>query len=215
MGFAEQVATRSDYCRPVRQFHSILDPLTVMPRCKDIHHLRFLFIAIFLIGVVGCGDSTVVKNAVLDQGQSVEASNNNGTIRISYVSPTKRKYEWDGKSRTVKMIARAEAFQGRWGLYDPADSWGFSFSEVRMVVEESVRDFEDMEQLRAALVQSSAVLDWVYTSDGLVVGFGRTPSRKQINIDLFQLLVRGQKPSGLAGARPEQIRLIQSEGKSP
>jgi hypothetical protein len=163
--------------------------------------------------LVSCSDSknNIVKEAVLSPGQTVEATNRFGTVRISYVSPIKRKYEWDGKSRIVKMIARDEPFQGKLGLYEPADSWVFFSTKTRLVVEEAVRHFDTEEQIKTALIEGSAVMDWVYTSDGLVVGFGRTPTRRQINIDLFQFLLRGQKPSGLAGARPNQIRLIETK----
>lgn len=109
------------------------------------------------------------------------------------------------------MIARPEPFQGQLGLYEPADSWGLNPYEIRLVVDESVRDFDSEQQLAAALIEGSAIMDWVYTSDGLVVGFGRTPSRKQINIDLYQFLVRGKKPDSLPGAKPDQIRLIESK----
>ena len=43
----------------------------------------------------------------------------------------------------------------------------------------------------------------VYTPDGLVVGFARTLERYQINIERYQILIRGRKPSGLKGARPD------------
>lgn len=159
--------------------------------------------------MTGCGrsDDSIVKEVVLSEGQVVEATNQNGTIRISYVSPTKRKYQWDGKSRVIKMIAREEPFQGKLGLYEPANSWGLNPFDVRLVVQEAVRNFDDEAEVRAALIEGSAIMDWVCTNDGLVVGFGRISSRKQINVDLFQFLVRGQKPTGLPGARPDHIRL--------
>ncbi|PYL58067.1 MAG: hypothetical protein DMF30_03950 [Verrucomicrobia bacterium] len=83
--------------------------------------------------------------------------------------------------------------------------------ETRLVVEEASIDFGKEDQIYAFLKQSSAYMDWVYTSDGLVVGFGRTPSRKQSNIDLWQILLRGQKPVGLIGARREQIVLTEQK----
>lgn len=157
-----------------------------------------------------CSKNNVVKEAVLSPGQSIEATNKFGTIRVSYVSPIKRKYEWDGESRIIEMIARRQPFQGKLGLYDPADSWGFS-SKARLVVEESVLHFDNEEEMTAALIEGSAVMDWVYTNDGLVIGFGKTPTRRQINVDLFQFLLRGEKPSALAGARPNNIRLIEAK----
>lgn len=146
-----------------------------------------------------------VRDAVLSEGEVIQATNKNGTVRVSYVSTTKRKYEWDGRSRVIKMIPRQERFGGKLGLYEPADSWGLNPFEIRLVVEEAVRSFDDEADLQAALGEGSSVMDWVYTNDGLVVGFGRIPSRKQIDIDIFQFLVRGKKPTSLQASRPEQI----------
>lgn len=145
-----------------------------------------------------------VHGAVLGPGESVAATNRFGAVTISYVSPVKRKYAWEGGTQVVKMIVRGEPFQGRTGLYDPADRWVFT-PGVRLVVQESVMDFASYEQVYARLYEGSAVMDWVYTPDGLVVGFGRSPSRDQINVDVFQFLVQGRKPEGLKGARPLQI----------
>jgi hypothetical protein len=140
------------------------------------------------------------RETVLRAGETIEATNNNGTVRISYVSPVRRKYEWDGRARTITLLARDEPFQGRLGLYEPASSWGLNPFETRLVVQESIRHFRSMEEVEKALVESSRIMDWVYTSDGLVVGFGRSPARKQINIDVWQVLVRGEKPRALKGS---------------
>ena len=45
-----------------------------------------------------------VPGAVLKPGQSIESTNKFGTVKISYVAPLKRKFEWDGQSRVVKIL---------------------------------------------------------------------------------------------------------------
>ena len=70
------------------------------------------------------------------------------------------------------MIPRRQPFHGRLGLYEPADSWGCNPREVRLVVDEAVRDFNNVAEVHSFLRQGAAIMDWVYTSDGLVVGFG-------------------------------------------
>ena len=165
-------------------------------------------IALLALGCLsGCEKlgSPVVKRAVLSVDQSVEATNKFGRVKISYISPTKRKYEWDGRSKTINMIARHEPFQGRLGLYEPAGSFQLNPFEIRLVVQESGLDFGTEEQIYVFLKQSSAVMDWVYTDDGLVVGFARVPARKQLNIDLWQIFLKGAKPTHLVGARSDQI----------
>jgi hypothetical protein len=150
----------------------------------------------------------LVKGAVLSSEQAVEATTDNGRIRISYVAPTKRRYEWDGNTRVVKMIPRQVPFQRKLGLYNPSDSWMRNPLEVRLVVEESILNFENEGEMYAFLRQSSNYMKWVYTADGLVVGFGETPARNQVNIDLWQLLLRGKRPEALRGAKSDRIIIV-------
>lgn len=157
-------------------------------------------------GANACSPREVaVDGAVLRPGESVAAKTRFGAVTVSYVSPVARRYAWDGRSRTVRLRVRSEPFRGLTGLYDPAEQWAFD-PRTRLVLQESVRDFESYDQLYAALREGSAVMDWVYTADGLVVGFGRTADRHQVNIDVFQVLVQGRKPQRLDGARPGAMR---------
>ncbi|HEY2179561.1 MAG TPA: hypothetical protein VGH15_13350 [Caulobacteraceae bacterium] len=154
---------------------------------------------------------TPVVGAVLGPGQAVEATNKFGSVRVTYVSPLERRFEWDGRSRTIKLIARHEPFLGDTGLYDPAKCWVVVLTlcqTPRLVVQEATHDFDSYDQIYAFLYQGSAVMDWVYTSDGFVVGFGRSPARDQLNIDVRQLTIHGNKPVGLRGARNGSIRLV-------
>src|SRR5207249_3713450 len=105
-----------------------------------------------------------VREAVLSVGQTVEAINKNGKVRISYVSPLRRKYEWDTEHRTVGLKPRRERFDGKLGIYDPADAWIFNLRKIRLVLDEATRNFDSDERARAALVESSAYMDWVYIS---------------------------------------------------
>lgn len=148
-----------------------------------------------------------VREAVLTPGDGVRATNRSGTVEISYVSPTERRYQWDGASRVVKMIPRDKPFRGVLGLYEPANA-PIGDENVRLVVQESKIYFSNYEELYSFLRQSSGVMDWVYTSDGLVVGYSKSASRNQINLDLWQLFVGGKKPSDLRGARDEDIHRV-------
>jgi hypothetical protein len=153
-----------------------------------------------------CSAQPTVKGNVLSRNQSVVAANGSGEVRISYVSPTRRRYEWDGQSRVVRMRVRAEPFMGKTGLYDPADAF-VGDPRTRLVVQESTMNFDNEEQMYDFLRQEPS-MDWVYTRDGLVLGFDRTPSRQQLNIDLYQFIVRGKPPSEMNGARPQAIHLV-------
>ena len=154
-----------------------------------------------------CADHTATHDTVLGPGQSVTADNQSGHIRVVYVGPATRRFELDGRSRTIRMTQRPAMFDRRSGIYDPAD-WFWPWApSLRIVCDESVINFDTIDELYAFLAGQRS-MDWVYTTDGLVVGFDRTPARHQVNVDVYQLLVRGKKPKALRDARPSAIRLV-------
>jgi len=165
-----------------------------------------------LLCLLGCQKHVPI--AVLAPAQSIEATTENGTIRITYISPTKRKFEWDGNTRTAKLTVRHTPFHGRTGLYDPAPSWGFDPNEIRLVADEAVYDFDNQEQLNRFLYDHAPEFGYVYTNDGLVVRFRKTPPPEHrrrcdppstVSFDLYQLLIRGEKPTTMKDANPDQI----------
>ena len=161
----------------------------------------------------GCGnDASVskVRESVLGPGLSVEVANKYGSIRINYVSPTKRSYVWDNHSKIVQLIPRTDRWRGALGLYNPADAWSFvTIFLPRLVVQEAEQHFNNIEEAEKFLMQGSNYMDWVYTDDGFVVGYGKTPSRQQVNIDIWQIYINGLKPNKLPGARASSITLKQ------
>lgn len=167
---------------------------------------RLVIAAIAGLLLTACSEQPIAKGSVLSQHQSVEAKNRAGEVRVSYVSPTKRRYEWAGQSRVVQMRTRTEPFMGKTGLYDPADEL-ISDPRTRLVVQESTIDFDDEAQMYDFLREEPS-MDWVYTRDGLVLGFSSDPSRRQLNIDLYQFVVRGKRPTAMSGARPEAIHVV-------
>ena len=166
---------------------------------------------LFALALSACHSASNVTGAVLHPGESIEARNRFGSVQVAYAAPLKRRYSWDGHSRVVTMIARPEPWLGELGLYDPASCFVLVIPlcrTPRLVVAEAAHDFATYEELYAFLYQGSAVMDWVYTSDGLLVGFGRQSLRKQINVDVRQLTIQGSKPKALKGARDRDIRLV-------
>jgi hypothetical protein len=143
---------------------------------------------------------------VLSPGQSVEATNKYGSIKITYVSAVRRKYEWGYHSKVIRLRPRGVAFRGMMGLYDPGDTNDL-YAE-RLIIQESELDLENYDEAYKFLLSSVGSNDWVYTSDGLVVGFNVTPGQPAVHVNLFQLLVRGERPHRLRGARPDSIRLV-------
>ena len=151
--------------------------------------------------------SEPVHGAVLHHGESLCFENQNGKVRISYISSLERKYEINNSyAKIVQLVQRTEAFRGRLGLYSPGDSFALFSSAKRLVLEESVRDFTTEDEIYTALRESSHYMDWVYTSNGLVCGLGMSPERRQVNITIWRILLKGKEPSNLTGARNYAIR---------
>ena len=52
----------------------------------------------------------------------------------------------------------------------------------------------------------------VYRDDGLVVSFGKVLARRQLNVEVWQLLIHGAKPQKLSGS--DNSRITISDPKS-
>jgi len=55
-------------------------------------------------------------------------------------------------------------------------------------------------------------INLVYTSDGLAVGFVEIKHRSQINVNVWQIYINGEKPINLKGAQNDQITIRYKPG---
>ena len=67
---------------------------------------------LFALAISGCHSASNVTGEVLHPGESIEARNRFGSVRVAYAAPLKRRYSWDSHSRVVTMIARPEPWLG-------------------------------------------------------------------------------------------------------
>ena len=140
-------------------------------------------------------------------GMKIEAENKNGSVSIESLDSLKRLYKWDGRSEVRVLIPRTYRWYGMMGAYDPADAYIWEIFNPRIVAEDSQLYFQTMEEVEKWLYQSSAILDWVYNDEGLVVGFAKSPNRNQVNIEVYQIYLNGEKPNKLEGSRPENLKV--------
>lgn len=150
------------------------------------------------------------QEAVLSPGTEVIFTNRCGTMRIAYVSPLKRRYSWSGGSKVVGLVARKERWDNALGLYSAGglfSSFGPRAGVSRIVAGEAVRDFASVEEFLKwhGGRWNKEVENIVYNNSGLAAGWCVSPSRGQLNVDLWQILIAGRKPHHLPRAQNSAV----------
>jgi len=174
---------------------------------------KIIFIIVCIISLISC-DKPNGQNKpypftelAMDEYTVVEAKNKSGTVVIEYISPLVRRYKWDGYNEVRTLIPRKERWLGKLGIYDPAEQSIWNIFSPRIVAEDSQLHFSTNTELEKWLYQGKDAYDWVYTNDGLVVGFIKSRDRNQVNVEIYQLYVDGKKPITLEGSRPGNIKI--------
>ncbi|MEP6662837.1 MAG: hypothetical protein ABJC04_04135, partial [Verrucomicrobiota bacterium] len=172
--------------------------------------------------VSGCAPSHSDKpysftELVMFPGDTITAETPTGTITIKADDELSRTYTWEGSSRSAKLWPRKERWYGSLGAYypGPGEHWRKNHSITRGVLEEGQQHFESLD----------AALEWIgkpwhqsvaiYRDDGLFVLFGKIPQRYQINVDVFQIFIKDQKPKSLPGSQNNKIHFSQSRQNVP
>ena len=181
---------------------------------KIIFYIRFALGVVIPLFLISCDNEErrtepyIYTELAMQENMVIQASNKNGSVSIKYVSPLERCYKWDNYSECRTLIPRKDRFYGKLGAYDPATTYFWEFYKTRIVAEDSQLNFKNREELKAWLYQGVDVFDWVYTDDGLVVGFVKSPDRNQVNIEVYQLLINNKKPNRIDGSRSEKIKVF-------
>ena len=146
---------------------------------------------------------------VMQPGMVVTADTNAGTISISATDVLTRAYTWEGATRSVTLEPRTERWHGSLGAYypGPGDHWQEHHGITRGVLQEGRQHFASKDEAVAWLQKQSGYYPTVYRDDGLVVSFGKTLERRQINVEVWQIYVAGSTPSGLPGGQNDKVRV--------
>ena len=178
-------------------------------RSVKIDILAFVVVAhLNMLSAFGMGIRPVESEVVMTTGMSIEASNESGTIRVTAGDGTFRTYSWDDGEKTAQLIKRPSRWYGSMGLYHPGGG-----QRVHLVVEEGQQHFFSEREVLEWLQWMNSRLHWVYTSDGLVVGWYKEDARKKgfnrvaIIVDVWQVYINGKKPVALPGASNEAVRV--------
>lgn len=163
-------------------------------------------------------DSACATELVLREGTSLMAKTSSGNISIVAGNGLDRTYKWDNCSLKADMGARRSRWYGSLGIYDPAPSygilssifpWWFSCSGIsRTVVEEGQIHFADRRAAEHWIKNYSKIQTTVWSNDGLLVQWGLVPGREQLNVDVWQICISGQRPIELLGAKNEAFEIV-------
>ena len=156
----------------------------------------------------GDGPIPAGTEVVMAPGSSITAETSTGTIKITAGQGLLRSYTWEGATRFVEMGARQKRWQGSLGIGwpGPGDHWKEHNGITRGVLEEAQMRFTTAAAAMKWLSAKGKELPLVYRNDGLVVGYGKNLSRRQLNVEVWQIYIGGKKPKTLAGSQNSKIR---------
>ena len=170
-------------------------------------------LACSLVPVVGDDQIPAGLEVVMAPGSKLVAVTPVGEIQVAAGKGLQRCYSWEGATRCVEMRPRRKRWQGSLGIYFPGSGYHWSGHRgiARAVVEEGQQHFRTQEEALDWIHAQRRWISVVYRNDGLLVASGKNLERKQLNVEVWQLLVAGVRPRALSGADDQKINVIQPE----
>ena len=181
--------------------------------------MRTTILAVIAVLISSCGgsqsSSTEGLELVMQPGMTITAVTTTGTIVISAGHGLDRAYAWEGASRAVTLWPRPERWYGSFGAYypGPGEHWREHNGITRGVLEEGQQHFETEEQALDWLRKQSGYEPTVYRDDGLVVSFGKTLPRRQLDVNVWQIFIHGVKPLTLPGSDNGKIGVTDTKSQ--
>ena len=152
--------------------------------------------------------NTASPEIVLTPGMEITAQTANGEIKIRAGQNYERFYTWNDATRSVKLWTRKQRWYGSLGIYypGPGEHWKSNGGITRGVLDEGVLWFKTADDAVNWIKKArSTGVDHVFTDDGLLIGFGKVPARKQVDVDVWQIMIAGEKPHSLPGSKNDMV----------
>lgn len=171
-----------------------------------------LFVLLMCLFLQACneGGFFTPKEPVMCPGMSIKVERGSGHLKISAEGLKARRYEIDSHIIAVELIPRSQRWYGSLGLYLPSGT-----NEIHLVLDEGQQHFYSEKEAQDWISWKKDRLGYVYSSDGLVVGWKlqellKSDQKAVLHVDLWQIYIQGKKPSSFEGAKDQSISISQS-----
>ena len=144
----------------------------------------------------------------MQHGDSITSETSSGNVTIIANGSLTRTVTWEDASRSVRLFPRPKRWYGSLGAYNRDNEDVREHNGItRILFQEGQQHFETVEQALAWLRRPWYQPRSVYNDDGVFVQFSKTPERSQLNVDVFQIYIRGRKPTKLPGSQNNKIHV--------
>ena len=128
---------------------------------------------------------------------------------ITAVDEVTRSYTWDGATRAIELKPHKARYFGNLGLFHDAldEHWRDNRGITSCSASEGQQHFATSDEAMAWINKEYGQNRCVYNDDGLMVGWYRDLRRKRLWVDVWQILISGQKPGRLVGSHNDRIAL--------
>ena len=156
------------------------------------------------------------NEVVMVPGMRITAKTSVGTISVTATGPLTRSYTWEGATRSLEMDRRGERWYNSLGLYfpGPGDHWKPHNGISRAVVEEGQQPMHSLAEF-SKFVKEHSYHPAVYRNDGLFLTWGKVPERRQLDVEVWQIVINGHKPTKLPGANDQTLKVEYSSLQPP
>lgn len=154
---------------------------------------------------------------VMTPGMEILAKTPTDQITIKAGPKLSRTYIFDNCKQIVTLDPRVKPWNGSQGAYSAGAYFpglgsqalvcrGDNYTITRVLAEESERDFGS-ETEAVNWLKNNYKDNLVYNNSGLVVAWSKTRSSDALSIDIWQILINGQKLKALEGADDSNIQV--------
>lgn len=161
--------------------------------------------------MLSCSDKMKLESInefVMTTGTTIKATNTSGTITIRSDGELKRSFSWNGQTVKVEMQKRQSRWNGSLGIYCPGGG-----GSIHTVIEEGQQHFNSEKEAIEWLSWQDKAMHYVYSSNGLVVGWHVTKDpnspKMALSVQVWQFYIKGQMPSKLKGARDDLVSVVE------